>query len=61
MNSYEGTYVAKRAIVDYHVETNIPKLIDWREVKEEGQYKKVKKTVIENSIYEKLVKNYPEI
>lgn len=41
INSYEGSYIPKRAIVDFNPKTKRPKLVDWREVKWEGKYSRV--------------------
>ena len=43
INSYQGTYISKRAIVDYDQETKVPLLVDWRQTNSEGNYTKIGK------------------
>jgi hypothetical protein len=61
INSYEGSYLPKRALVDYDKKTKEPKLADWREVKWEGNYSKVEKVKIDKADFTKILENYPEI
>jgi len=41
INSYEGSYIAKRALVDYDKTTKEPRLVDWTEVSTEKKYAKI--------------------
>lgn len=43
INSYQGTYLAKRAIVDFNPTDKGMLLVDWSEVKEEGKYGRIEK------------------
>ena len=61
INSYEGSYLPKRAIVDYDVKTNKPWLVDWREVTWEGNYSKVERTKIDENKNVKIIEEFPEV
>ena len=65
INSYEGSYIPKRALVDYDKKTKEPKMVDWREVKWEGNYSKIEKVKLEKLEFTKVLEKnpsaYPEI
>jgi hypothetical protein len=65
INSYQGSYVAKRAIIDYHSAEKTIFLVDWSEVKTEDKYAKIEKKELQESTYAKLLANfsslYPDI
>ena len=61
INSYEGSYIPKRAIVDYDVKTNKPWMVDWREVTWEGNYSKVERNKLDSSKNIKIVESFPEL
>lgn len=61
INSYEGSYIAKRAIVDFLKVEKVPVLVDWSEVKGEGKYNKILKNAVEISQYSKILSSYPSL
>ena len=61
INSYEGSYIAKRAIVDYNQKTKRPLLVDWVEVTSEKKYSKVKKRIIRQKKINSVLQDYTEI
>lgn len=61
INSYEGSFIAKRAIVDFLRVEKVPVLVDWSEVKGEGKYNKIAKKEVQETKYNKILSNYPSL
>ena len=61
INSYEGSYIPKRAIVDYELKTTKPIFVDWTEVTWEGKYWKVDTDNVENAHRPKVIKEFSSL
>ena len=61
INSYKGSYIPKRAIVDYEIKTNQPIFVDWTEVKWEGKYWRVEVDKVDSAHTSKIIGQFSSL